>query len=52
MYGLAGTQLLKEAPVRSRLVYALVQFDRDYTQERPQDCWEDWYAGRLLEQWG
>jgi hypothetical protein len=38
--------------VRSHLVHALVQLDRDYTEQQPQERWEDWYAERLLEQWG
>jgi hypothetical protein len=39
-------------PVRSQLVHALVQLDRDYTAEQPGEPWEDWYAARLLEQLG
>ncbi len=46
------SQLLSERPVRSHLVHELVQLDRDYTRERPQERWEDWYARRLLERWG
>ncbi len=37
------------APVRSHLVHALVQLDRDYTAEQPGEPWEDWYAARLAE---
>jgi lipopolysaccharide biosynthesis regulator YciM len=33
--------------VRSHLVHALVQLDRDYTEAGPADRWEDWYAARL-----
>ena len=40
--GLLGTK-----PVRSHLVHALVQLDRDYTSATPSERWEDWYAGRL-----
>jgi hypothetical protein len=39
--------LLGSAPVRSHLVHALVQLDRDYTAEAPDERWEDWYAARL-----
>ena len=44
--------VLKERPIRSHLVHALVQFDRDYTSEQPEQSWEDWYALALLERWG
>jgi hypothetical protein len=40
-------QLLGGAPVRSHLVHALVQLDRDYTAEPRELRWEDWYAERL-----
>jgi len=40
-------KLLGSAPVRSHLVHALVQLDRDYTAEAPVERWEDWYAARL-----
>ena len=39
-------------PVRSHLVHALVQLDRDYTAEAPGEPWEDWYAARLVERFG
>jgi hypothetical protein len=45
-------RLLGETPVRSHLVHALVQLDRDYSEGKPQESWEDWYALRLLERWG
>jgi hypothetical protein len=45
-------QLLDKTPVRSHLVHELVQLDRDYTEEQPQERWEEWYARRLLERWG
>ena len=38
---------LGSAPVRSHLVHALVQLDRDYTAESPDERWEDWYAARI-----
>ena len=34
-------------PVRSHLVHALVQLDRDYTSEPRDERWEDWYAREL-----
>jgi hypothetical protein len=39
--------LLGSRPVRSHLVHALVQLDREYTAESPDERWEDWYAERL-----
>ena len=42
-------ELLGAAPVRSHLVHALVQLDRDYTVESPGERWEDWYAARLAD---
>jgi hypothetical protein len=41
--------LLGATPVRSDLVHALVQLDRDYTSESPDEQWEDYYAQRLIE---
>ena len=41
--------LLGAKPVRSELVHALVQLDRDYTAEAPDEKWEDYYAERLIE---
>ena len=40
-------ELLGRMPVRSHLVQALVQLDRDYTAAAPETRWEDWYAERL-----
>ena len=45
-------ELLGFAPVRSHLVHALVQLDRDYTAEAPDEPWEDWYAARLGDRLG
>jgi hypothetical protein len=42
-------ELLGARPVRSQLVHALVQLDRDYTEAAPDERWEDWYAERLAE---
>jgi hypothetical protein len=40
-------ELLGAKPVRSHLVHALVEFDRNYTTEMSDRRWEDWYAERL-----
>ena len=45
-------QLLGSAPVRSHLVHALVQLDRDYAAEPRERRWEDWYAERLVVEFG
>lgn len=42
--------LLGSPPIRSHLVHALVQLDRDYTAAAPEEQWEDWYAARLVTQ--
>jgi len=39
--------ILGASPVRSHLVHALVELDREYTTDRPEVPWEDWYAERL-----
>jgi hypothetical protein len=41
------SDVLGRAPVRSHLVHALVQLDREYTAAAPTEAWEDWYAARL-----
>jgi hypothetical protein len=33
-------------------VSELVSLDREYTAEPREERWEDWYARRLLEQFG
>jgi hypothetical protein len=45
-------ELLGGAPIRSHLVHALVELDRAYLAGRPQDRWEDVYAGSLAERFG
>jgi len=44
--------LLGKPPVRSHLVRALVQLDRDYLAGSPAEAWEDWYASRLSSEFG
>jgi hypothetical protein len=39
--------VLGTRPVRSHLVHALVELDRRYAAESPEERWEDWYAARL-----
>ena len=39
--------LLGKTPIRSHLVHALVQLDRDYTAASPSEPWESFYADRL-----
>ena len=45
-------ELLAARPVRSHLVHALVELDREYTTESPGEPWEDWYAPRLSKRLG
>ena len=40
-------ELLGTRPVRSHLLHALVQLDRDYTASGSSERWEEWYAVRL-----
>ena len=40
-------KILGAKPVRSHLVHALVELDRNYTTEAPDLGWEAWYAERL-----
>jgi hypothetical protein len=41
------SELIGARPVRSHLVHALVELDREYTADSPDERWEDWYAERL-----
>ncbi len=41
--------LLGARPVRSHLVHALVELDRQYTAEGSGDRWQDWSAERLAD---
>jgi hypothetical protein len=45
-------ELLGAKPVRSHLVHALVQLDRDYTAAAASERWEDAYAQGLVTQFG
>jgi hypothetical protein len=42
--------LLGAKPVRSHLVHAIVQLDRDYAESGSSERWEDAYARGLSEQ--
>ena len=43
-------QLLGTRPVRSHLVHALVQQDRDHTGAQTDESWPNFYARHLREQ--
>jgi hypothetical protein len=45
-------ELLGARPVRSHLVHALVQLDRDHVAEVTDEPWVAFYARRLYEQFG
>ena len=45
-------QLLGSRPVRSHLVHALVELDRDYVAGGSSEKWEDVYAEELVERFG
>ena len=45
-------QLLGAAPVRSHLVHALVQLDRDYTVATADEPWPDFYERGLRAEFG
>jgi hypothetical protein len=41
--------LLGVTPVRSELIYELVDLDKQYTAEAPGEPWEPYYARRLID---
>jgi hypothetical protein len=45
-------QILGSKPVRSELVWLLVELDKEYTRTNPEDPWPTWYAARIGEQLG
>jgi hypothetical protein len=45
-------QLLGVTPVRSELVWLLVDLDRQYAQQGPSQPWQQWYAQRVVEYFG
>jgi hypothetical protein len=42
-------QILGKKPLRSELVYLLVKLDKDYTAEKPDERWEDYYARAVVD---
>ncbi len=42
-------QTLGTTPIRSELVWLLVNLDRDYTTTAPETPWPTWYAQRIVE---
>lgn len=42
-------QVLRTRPVRSHLVHALVQLDRDHTSAKTDEPWPNFYARHLRE---
>ena len=45
-------QILPTTPVRSELVWLLVELDTQYTQAPPDTPWPQWYAQRIVERFG
>ena len=43
------SDLLRTRPVRSHLIHALVQLDRDHTAAATDEPWQDFYARHLRE---
>ncbi|MGH2662077.1 MAG: hypothetical protein ACRDH8_04605 [Actinomycetota bacterium] len=41
--------ILGTKPVRSELTYLLVRLDKEYTEEGPDEKWEDYYARGLVK---
>jgi hypothetical protein len=41
--------LLETKPVRSELVYVLVQLAKQYAEQAPDEPWERFYAARILD---
>jgi len=45
-------RLLATTPVRSELVWMLVELDKGYTAASPETPWPSWYAARIVERFG
>jgi hypothetical protein len=45
-------RLLATTPVRSELVWMLVELDSDYTAASAETPWPEWYAARIVERFG
>jgi hypothetical protein len=44
--------LLGGKPVRSELTYMLVRLDKEFSEEKPEGRWEDYYAAELIRHFG
>jgi hypothetical protein len=44
--------ILGTTPVRSELVWLLVELDKDYTRSGSEAAWPTWYAERIVERLG
>jgi len=42
-------EVLGRKPVRSELVYLLVLLDKEFTDQRPVERWEEYYARRVAD---
>ena len=45
-------QILATTPVRSHLVWQLVELDRQYSSAAPEEPWPQWYAERIVAHFG
>jgi hypothetical protein len=45
-------QIIGAKPVRSELVWSLVELDKEYTRTKPEDPWPAWYGARIAERFG
>jgi hypothetical protein len=41
--------ILESRPVRSQLVWLLVELDKEYTAKSPDLPWPQWYADRIVD---
>jgi hypothetical protein len=44
--------ILGTTPVRSELVWLLVELDKDYARTSPATSWPAWYAMQMIERFG
>jgi hypothetical protein len=45
-------EILGAKPVRSELIWMLVQLDKDFAADGPETPWPAWYAERIVERFG
>lgn len=45
-------QILGSKPVRSELVWLLVELGNEYARTSPDDPWPAWYAARIVQRLG